>query len=212
MQYYFKLKQSVTAQVFTIYTRYLIGGAYVFSSLVKINGERFFTDLASIKTAPIHSIPHIFETLYQSGLYWNFIGWSQLIAAFLLMTQRFSLLGALCFLVIMINIFAITVSYNFGNTEFITALMLLAISMLLLWEWDKLKVLFNITPANLETKTTFEKMKIWELTGLFLFGYTILVRIFMSNFNILIIWFLGCIFIGSFSLIYGLKLHKNSFS
>jgi hypothetical protein len=84
--------------------------------------------------------------------------------------------------------------------------------MLLLWEWDKLKVLFNITPANLETKTTFEKMKIWELTGLFLFGYTILVRIFMSNFNILIIWFLGCIFIGSFSLIYGLKLHKNSFS
>ena len=70
------------------------------------------TDMSLIDGSPIHSVGHMFETLYQSGLYWKFIGISQLIAAFLLMTQRFSKLGALSFFPIILNIFFIYLERN----------------------------------------------------------------------------------------------------
>ena len=38
------LKNKVWLQIFIIYTRYLIGSAFVFASIVKIKGNRFTTD------------------------------------------------------------------------------------------------------------------------------------------------------------------------
>lgn len=86
-------KQKIWLQIAIIYTRYLIGGAFVFASLIKIKGERF----TNVKGAgsPFHSPEHFFETLYQSGVYWQFLGLMQLLAGLLLMTQRYALLGAL---------------------------------------------------------------------------------------------------------------------
>ena len=65
---------------------------------------------------PIDSAWHMFETLYRSGLWWKFLGLGQIIAGLLLMTQRFSKLGALMFLPIIANVFVITVSYDFRGT------------------------------------------------------------------------------------------------
>ncbi len=119
-----KLKNKIWAQIFIIYTRYLIGGAFVFASLIKIKGTRFTTESGEFN--PINSAWHFFETMYQSGLYWRFIGVGQLIAGFLLMTQRYAKLGALVNLPIILNIFIITLSYYFAFTPVITGLMLLA--------------------------------------------------------------------------------------
>mgnify|MGYP001788459584 CR=1 FL=1 len=148
-----KLKNSIFIQIFIIYTRYLIGGAFVFASIVKIKGERFMTDMSMIDGSPIHSAGHMFETLYQSGLYWKFIGISQLVAAFLLMTQRYSKLGALSFFPIILTIFIITVSYDFAGTIYITSLMLLANITLLIWDWEELKILFNVYPSQISNYT-----------------------------------------------------------
>lgn len=63
------------------------------------------------------------------------------------MTQRYAKLGALMFLPIIANIFVITVSYNFTGTYYITGLMLLANILLVLWDWDELKILINLTPV-----------------------------------------------------------------
>ena len=71
-----KIKEKVWIQIFIIYTRYLIDGAFVFASLIKIKGNRFTGESGELK--PIYSPWHFFETLYQSGLYWKFIGVSQL--------------------------------------------------------------------------------------------------------------------------------------
>ena len=90
-----RLRQQYWPTIFIIYLRYLIGGAFVFSSIIKIQGHRFTTDSGA--DYPINSAWHLFETLYQSGLYWSFLGWSQLIAGALLMTQRFAALGAVMF-------------------------------------------------------------------------------------------------------------------
>jgi hypothetical protein len=90
------LRQKQWIIIFVIYLRYLIGGAMVFSSIVKIKGERF-TSQDGINE-PIHSAWYLFETLFQSGIYWRFLGWSQLLAGMLLMTQFYSALGAVVLL------------------------------------------------------------------------------------------------------------------
>jgi len=55
---YQKIKNSVWAQVFAIYTRYLLGGAFVFASLIKIEGKRFTS--VSGEAEPLNSALHLF--------------------------------------------------------------------------------------------------------------------------------------------------------
>jgi len=130
--------------LFVIYTRYALGGAIVFASIIKIKGNRFTTN--SGEDYPVNSAWHMFETLYQSGLFWEFIGWSQLVVGVLLMTQKWAKLGALLCFPITLNIFIITLSYYFAYTPVITGMMLLANLLLLAWDWQELKSLINIKP------------------------------------------------------------------
>src|SRR6187399_175008 len=167
------IKQKFLAKLFIIYLRYLIGGAFVFSSVVKIKGERF-TSVDGSDT-PLNSPFHLLETLYQSGLYWKFLGFAQILAGLLLMTQRYAKLGALMFLPIITNIFVITVSYGFTGTPYITGLMLLANILLVLWDWDELKILVNKTPV-IENKNNWMHDKVWEITGLVLFLFDFCYR------------------------------------
>jgi hypothetical protein len=69
-----KLRKLIFFKLSVIYLRYLIGFAFVFASTIKIRGERF-TTIPS--TEPIG---YFFEAMYQTGFYWNFLGWSQFIA------------------------------------------------------------------------------------------------------------------------------------
>ncbi len=199
-----KLKQNFWVNIFIIYTRYLIGGAFVFSSIVKLEGNRFTAKSGA--NEPINSSFHFFETMYQSGIYWQFIGLGQLVAGALLMTQRFAKLGALVYFPIIVNIFMITFSYSFGNTTIITSLMLLANVSLLFWDWDELKTLINL-PYKAQNPLRIERYKIWEITGLALFAFTFFFRLLVEIYNP-IIWFLGCLLIGVAGLIVGFKKIK----
>ena len=151
-----KLRQQYWIGVFVICLRYLIGSAFVFASIVKIQGERFTI------LSPETRIGHFFEAMYQTGAYWQFLGWAQLTAAFLLMTQRFSTLGALMFFPIILNIFVVTVALGFSGTPFVTGLMLLATSFLLIWDYDKFLPLFQRSTAG-------NKDTIWIAMGALLF-------------------------------------------
>ena len=195
-----KLKNNTLAQIFVIYTRYLIGSAFVFASIVKIMGERFTA--VSGADSPINSAWHLFETLYASGLLWKFIGAGQLIAGFLLMTQRFAKLGALLFLPIISFVFVFTVTYDFRGTPIITGLMLLANIMLIAWDWDTLKVLVNKDPI-LQLSKRLEYSRVWEITGLVLFVFTAGYRWIIPGYNIFV-WAGSCIVIGIAGLIIGL--------
>ncbi len=199
------LKQKILPQLFIIYTRYLIGGAFVFAAIVKIKGERFTTYDGT--DTPLNSPFHLFETLYQSGLYWKFLGAGQVAAGFLLMTQRYAKLGALMFLPIIANVFVITVSYDFRGTPFITGLMLLANILLVLWDWDEIKILFNLTPV-MENRNAWMNDKVWEITGLALFIFDACYRFFTVGYNIFL-WFGICALIGLAGLIVGLRRRKN---
>ena len=200
-----RIKTLVWAQLFIIYTRYLLGGTFVFASLIKIKGKRFTSDSGAAN--PIDSAWHFFETMYQSGLYWKFIGIGQLVAGCLLMTQRYAKLGALAYFTIIANIFVITLSYDFAYTPVVTGLMLLANLCLILWDWDQLKVLFNL-PATVDYSLRLEKDQLWEITGISLFFFTFFYRLFVVRYN-LFFWLLICAAIGTTGLIIGLYRERK---
>ena len=200
-----RIKHKIWAQIFIIYTRFLIGGTFVFASVIKIQGNRFTSESGAEN--PIDSAWHFFETMYQSGLYWKFIGIGQLIAGLLLMTQRYSKLGAIVNFPIILNIFIITLSYYFAYTPVITGLMLLANILLLLWEWNEIKVLFNLQPVTDHT-ITLEKDILWQITGLLLFSFTFLYRLFVLKYDI-IFWGGICMLIGLSTLILGIYRERK---
>ncbi len=175
-----RLKSFFLAQIFIIYTRYLIGGAFVFSSIIKIKGKRFTT--YSQEDAPLGSAMHFFETLFQTGFYWQFIGWAQVLAGFLLMTQRYAKLGAVINFPILLNVFVITISMDFGGTPLITGLMLAANLMLLIWHWGELKSLINL-PYTPEPKDQEENKPLWAITGVLLFSFTAGYRLIIDFYN-----------------------------
>ncbi|WP_375437680.1 hypothetical protein [uncultured Hymenobacter sp.] len=199
-------KQKGWLQLAVIYTRYLIGGAFVFASLIKIKGLRF-TRLSG-ELAPIHSMEHFFETLYQSGVYWQFLGLAQLMAGMLLMTQRYALVGALLFLPIVANVYVITISYEFGYTSFVTGAMLLATVGLLVWGWNILRVLVH-QPVRSLPASAFYQQKLWEGVGTVLFLYTAIYRALVEQYNI-IQWFGICVLVGLLALLTSWVLHRRA--
>jgi hypothetical protein len=198
------LKQKDWANLFIIYTRYLIGGAFVFASLIKLKGYRFTS--ASGAAEPINSAFHFFETMYQSGIYWQFIGLGQLVSGALLMTQRYAKLGALVNFPIIANIFVITISYNFNGTPVITGSMLLANILLIYWDWNELRILVNL-PVISSNNGSLEKRKIWEIIGLILFGFTFIYRLIVDRYDF-IFWFSICFLIGIIGLFLGIRKKK----
>lgn len=182
------LKSNSVITLFTIYLRYLLGGAFVFASIVKIKGERFTT--ADGSAAPVHSWLHFFETMFQSGVYWQFIGLAQLISGFFLMTQRFAVLGAILYFPIILNIFVITISYSFGNTSIITGLMLLGALYLLIWDYKAFLPLFSLREKITVEMNSLEKNSFWLVLGLVLFFTTLFYKLYTYN---IIGWFLTCL-------------------
>jgi hypothetical protein len=78
------------------------------------------------------------------------------------MTQRYAKLGALVNLPIIANVFVITLSYYFAYTPVVTGLMLLANIMLIIWDWNTLKVLINKKPV-FNLKPRLENDVVWQI-------------------------------------------------
>jgi hypothetical protein len=143
---------------FTLGTRILLSLAFLPTGVIKLMGRRFATELDTS-----HGAGALFELFYSSGLYWQFLGFSQVIASLFLLWDKTKTLGAILFFGIISNIFLITVSYEFSGTWIITTLMLLACIWLLFWDWDRLRFLWESNPKPLVTlpilslKNSFEK-------------------------------------------------------
>jgi hypothetical protein len=130
-------------QIFTAGTRLLLAAGFVPPSLPKIL-HRPFTYLP--ESDPVGAY---FWALYRTGFYYDFIGWGQITAAVLLLFPRTAHLGALLFLPIIANIFVLTASIGFGGTTVVTGLMLLAVTYLVAWEWDRIRpVIFGDRPEG----------------------------------------------------------------
>lgn len=122
----------------TLGTRVLLAVGFIPTGMVKLLGRRFTL------LSPQSEIGGFFETLYRSGPYWRFLGLAQVLAGLLVLWRTTATLGAVAFFAIMLNVFFITISYDFRGTPVVTGLMLLATVYLLLWDYDRLRGLFGL--------------------------------------------------------------------
>lgn len=141
-------------QLYTAIVRVLLGLAFIPPSIPKIL-HKPFTVLPDS-----HPVGHYFNALYQTGYYYDFLGWSQLTAAVLLLIPRTSHIGALAFLPIIVNIAVLTSSVGFKGTWLITILMSLAGSYLVCWEYDRLKPIVFRTREENTSKFSLQWLKI----------------------------------------------------
>jgi hypothetical protein len=129
-------------QIFTSALRLLLAFGFIPPSIPKIL-HKPFTMLP--ETNPVGAY---FAALYRTGFYYEFIGWSQIAAALLLLYPRTSHLGALMFLPIILNIAVLTNSVGFQGTWLVTIMMSLAALYLVCWDYDRWKYVIWARSTN----------------------------------------------------------------
>jgi len=116
-------------------------------------------------------VGYYFDALYQTGFYYQSLGWEQIIAAILLLIPRTSHLGALIFFPIILNITVLTNSVGFKGTWLLTIFMLLASTYLVCWDYDRWKsIIFGQRTLN----STSINREFVRLTLVFSLGSTML--------------------------------------
>ena len=161
--------QNVWLQLFTVFTRIILAIGFVPPSVKKIIGQPFTVLPDS------NPVGHYFNALYQTGYYYEFIGWTQLVAALLLLFPRTAHLGSLMFFPIILNIAVLTNSVGFVGTKYMTILMLLACTYLVCWEYDRLKPLIF---SKRENRAKIPKLAFLWLPLFFAFGGSLLTFFF----------------------------------
>jgi len=130
---YYEAKSDKWFNRFAVFCRIALAAGFFIAGYVKIVGERFAAGLPSN-----NPLGHYFDALHITGYYYTFIGVAQMIAAILLLIPRTSLLGALMYFPIIVNICVLTYATRFDGTRIVT-MMLLANLFLLIWDYDRLK-------------------------------------------------------------------------
>lgn len=152
-------------QIFTAFTRMLLAVGFFPPGLKKVLHQPF-TILPDS-----NPVGHYFNALYETGFYYEFIGWAQVIAAILILIPRTSHIGALIFFPIILNIAVLTNAVSFKGTWLLTIFMFLASLYLVCWDYDRLKAIFFINRR--EKAVVFKYEFVW-LPVLFALGGTFL--------------------------------------
>jgi uncharacterized membrane protein YphA (DoxX/SURF4 family) len=157
-------------QRFAFFCRIALAASFIPSGYVKIMGERF-TGLPSN-----NPLGHYFDALHQTGYYYTFIGIAQIMTAILLLIPRTSLLGALMYFPIILNIGVLTYATRFEGTRIVT-FMILASLFLLIWDYDRLKHLWLSEPP--ETEPVMIKKPLGNRLRIIFFGGSFVVIAFI---------------------------------
>jgi uncharacterized membrane protein YphA (DoxX/SURF4 family) len=141
---YYEAKSDKWFKGFAVFCRIAMAASFIPTGIVKIMGERFAQGLPSN-----NPLGHYFDALYMTGYYYTFIGITQVVIAILLLIPRTSLLGALMYFPIIINICVLTYATRFDGTRLVT-MMVLACLYLLIWDYDRIK---HILPFKQQSET-----------------------------------------------------------
>jgi len=149
--------------IFVIVLRILIGFAFIPAGLKKISGQ-VFTDPEN--TGLFHDFLH---TFHGTGGFYRFVGAMQLLAAVLLITQRFATVGAIILTPILATILVFCWSTMVVPTATVVSLMSLGLLFLLLWDFHKWKPLFLADGEQVDLQIpgphpTID-MKLWTRCG-----------------------------------------------
>jgi uncharacterized membrane protein YphA (DoxX/SURF4 family) len=148
---YEEYRRNQWLRYFAVFCRVALALGFIPSGIVKVMGERF------TRLPPNHPLGHYFDALYLTGSYYTFIGVSQLTVALLLLIPRTTLLGAILYLPMILNICVLAYATRFEGIR-ITTLMLLANLYLLCWDYGRLKSILPFAAPSDAGATPNQKM------------------------------------------------------
>lgn len=156
-----RIHKNTWLQIFTAFTRCILAIGFIPASLPKIL-HKPFTSISAMDPVGAY-----FKALYETGYYYDFIGWCQLTASILLLLPRTAHVGALLFFPIILNITVLTNSVGFKGTWLVTIMMSIANLYLLCWEYDRIKSLFI---DRRTCSSHFDKKYAWLIPAIFTLG------------------------------------------
>jgi hypothetical protein len=168
---YYEAKSDEWFKRFAIFCRIALATSFIPTGYVKIMGERFAAGLSSN-----NPLGHYFDALYLTGYYYTFIGIVQIITAILLLIPRTSLLGAMMYFPIIVNICVLTYATRFDGTRLVT-MAVLASLFLLIWHYDRLKHILPFTQTQTEPHVL--KKPLGKRLRIIFFGGSIAVLAFI---------------------------------
>ena len=121
-------------RLFAAMTRGMLAIGFIIAGYRKVGGNPFAPGVST--DTPIGDY---FDAFWRTGEYYWFVGATQMVAGVLLLFPATCLLGAIVYFPIILNIFVLTLSLQFGGTSVVAGLMLLACAYLLCWEYDRWK-------------------------------------------------------------------------
>ena len=118
-----------------IFLRLTVGLIFVVMGLWKI-GENEYSISGRVG--------ELFTFMESTGLWWDLVGWTQVIAGVLLITQRFATVAALLLFGVTLNIAAVNIALwpEFGTTMTLTAYALVSLVLLLGHDLDRWQYIF----------------------------------------------------------------------
>jgi uncharacterized membrane protein YphA (DoxX/SURF4 family) len=128
-----------TRDFYLLLIRLFLGYVFASSGLCKLSDGQF---------AQLIGPPYLIKQLaeYDLALFGYFIAYSQVLVGFLVMSQRFSLLGLVMLLPINLSILLVTTSQHWQGTPYVNAFLSLLNLLALLGEWKSLR--FFLLPAS----------------------------------------------------------------
>ncbi len=123
--------------------RWSLAAIFIVPGLEKLSGELFR------RAANDPGLLPFFEALHSTGLYWRFVGLSQVVAGTLLLFRRTALLGVLMCLPIYVNIMVLLLALPFDLPSIIAGAALLSVNLcLLVWYAPELHAVVRSSPAS----------------------------------------------------------------
>ncbi|ETN96644.1 DoxX family membrane protein [Zhouia amylolytica] len=113
-----------------------MGITFIISGIRKLPGVEF-------TTLPIDNpVGAYFNAMYETGFYWNAIGYLQIIIGVLLFFNRFVVISSILMMPVVINIFLISIALHMQGTPIITSAMVLGNTFLITWHFKNYRSLF----------------------------------------------------------------------
>ena len=103
---------------------------FLISGLRKVPGVRF------TQIPPGNPVGDFFAIMYEMPVYWNLIGYIQIILGIMLLFNRTVVAASLMIFPVTVNIMLISIALNMKGTPMVTILMLLGNICLLIWHYE----------------------------------------------------------------------------
>ena len=123
------IKEKLLFRLFYWCVRIGMGLTFIISGTRKLPGVKFTL------LPPENPIGAYFQAMYDTGFYWNFIGYFQILIGVLIFFNRFVVLASLLMMPVTVNICLVSIALNMRGTPIITSLMVLGNIWLMLWHY-----------------------------------------------------------------------------